>query len=247
MGTTLPFGLQMISGSTRVLSQLVHQRVSGEDSDQGEKDLLHPESLQKQWFLTLLLVKEREAARAAKQQKFTEQGRWRVVHQYHHPTNGDHLSSGPEDDFESCMRNIKSRYEVFQSSRLSSDATVLTPSTESSCDFMTKIRSTSRNDNNTSLELEWEDEEGMNRMLPVRERSKREKDILLAALTSSRRKTGSNHISASEDSNGLERENDFVRAEMDDNGNSKYSGFVNPVLELSDSGIKQSDADQQIR
>lgn len=43
---------------------------------------------------------------------------------------------------------------------LSSDATVLTPNTESSCDLMTKTKSTSGNDDSTSLDLEWEDEEG---------------------------------------------------------------------------------------
>uniref|UniRef100_A0A8C2UZP5 Adaptor related protein complex 1 associated regulatory protein n=1 Tax=Chinchilla lanigera TaxID=34839 RepID=A0A8C2UZP5_CHILA len=176
-----------------------------------------------------------------------EQERQRVVQHYHPSSSGDHQSSGPEDDFESCMRNIKSQYEVFRSSRLSSDATVLTPNTESSCDLMTKTKSTSGNDDNTSLDLEWEDEEGMNRMLPMRERSKTEEDILRAALKYSGRKTGSNPTSASDDSNGLEWENDFVSAEIDDNGNSEYSGFVNPVLELSDSGIKQSDTDQQIR
>ncbi|XP_034527261.1 AP-1 complex-associated regulatory protein isoform X2 [Ailuropoda melanoleuca] len=176
-----------------------------------------------------------------------EQERQRAV-QRHHPSNsGEYQSSGPEDDFESCLRNIKSQYEVFRSSRLSSDATVLTPNTESSCDLMTKTKSTSGNDDSTSLDLEWEDEEGMNRMLPMRERSKTEEDILRAALKYSSKKTGSNPTSASDDSNGLEWENDFVSAEMDDNGNSEYSGFVNPVLELSDSGIKQSDADQQKR
>ncbi|KAM6148181.1 AP-1 complex-associated regulatory protein isoform 4-T4 [Erethizon dorsatum] len=176
-----------------------------------------------------------------------EQERQRVVQQYHPSSSGDHQSSGPEDDFESCMRNIKSQYEVFRSSRLSSDATVLTPNTESSCDLITKTKSTSGNDDNTSLDLEWEDEEGMNRMLPMRERSKTEEDILRAALKYGARKAGSNPTSASDDSNGLEWENDFVSAEVDDNGNSEYSGFVNPVLELSDSGIKQSDTDQQIR
>lgn len=84
-------------------------------------------------------------------------------------------------------------------------------------------------------------------MLPVRERSKTEEDILRAALKCGGRKAGSNPTSASDDSNGLEWENDFVSAEVDDNGNSEYSGFVNPVLELSDSGIKHSDTDQQIR
>lgn len=44
---------------------------------------------------------------------------------------------------------------------LSSDATVLTPNTESSCDLMTKTKSTSGNDDSTSLDLEWEDEEGL--------------------------------------------------------------------------------------
>lgn len=72
-----------------------------------------------------------------------------------------YYSPGPEDDFESCLRNIKSQYEVFRSSRLSSDATVLTPNTESSCDLMTKTKSTSGNDDSTSLDLEWEDEEGI--------------------------------------------------------------------------------------
>ncbi|KAM9237441.1 AP-1 complex-associated regulatory protein isoform 2-T2 [Dugong dugon] len=210
-----------------------------------------------------LYAAQREAARAAKQRKLLEQERQRVVQRYHLSNNGEYQSSGPEDDFESCLRNIKSQYEVFRSSRLSSDATVLTPNTESSCDLMTKTKSTSGNDDSTSLDLEWEDEEeissyqminatsklslGMNRMLPMRERSKTEEDILRAALKYSSKKTGSNPTSASDDSNGLEWENDFVSAEMDDNGNSEYSGFVNPVLELSDSGIKQYDADQQNR
>lgn len=44
---------------------------------------------------------------------------------------------------------------------LSSDATVLTPNTESSCDLMTKTKSTSGNDDSTSLDLEWDDEEGI--------------------------------------------------------------------------------------
>ncbi|XP_054997525.1 AP-1 complex-associated regulatory protein isoform X2 [Sorex araneus] len=175
-----------------------------------------------------------------------EQERQRVQ-RYHPSSNGEYQSSGPEDDFESCLRNIKSQYEVFRSSRLSSDATVLTPNTESSCDLMTRTKSASGNDDSTSLDLEWEDEEGMNRMLPMRERSKTEEDILRAALKYSSRKTGSNPTSASDDSNGLEWENDFVSAEMDDNGNSEYSGFVNPVLELSDSGVQPPDTDQQKR
>ncbi|XP_012583390.1 PREDICTED: AP-1 complex-associated regulatory protein isoform X2 [Condylura cristata] len=163
-----------------------------------------------------------------------EQERRRVAQRHRPPSGGDCQSSGAEDDFESCLRNIKSQCEVFRSSRLSSDATVLTPNTESSCDLVTKTKSTSGNEDSTSLDLEWEDEEGMNRMLPMRERSKTEEDILRAALKYSSRKAGSHPTSASDDSNGLEWENDFVSAEMDDNGNSEYSGFVNPVLELAD-------------
>ncbi|XP_039702805.1 AP-1 complex-associated regulatory protein isoform X9 [Pteropus medius] len=176
-----------------------------------------------------------------------EQGRQRAVRPCHPSRDGECQSSGPEDDSESCLRNIKSQYDVFRSSRLSSDATVLTPNTESSCDLMTKTKSTSGNDDSTSLDLEWEDEEGMHRMLPVRERSRTEEDILRAALRGSSRKTGSNAASASDDSSGLEWESDFVRAEADDNGNSEYSGFVNPVLELSDSSMRQCGADQQKR
>lgn len=193
-----------------------------------------------------LYAAQREAARAAKQRKLLEQERQRVVQRYP-SSHGEYQSSVPEDDFESCLRTIKSQYEVFRSSRLSSDATVLTPNTESSCDLMTKTKSTSGNDDSTSLDLEWEDEEGMNRMLPMRERSKTEEDILRAALKYGSRKTGSNPTSASDDSNGLEWENDFVSAEMDDNGNSEYSGFVNPVLELSDSGLQPPGTGQQKR
>jgi hypothetical protein len=114
---------------------------------------------------------------------------------------------------------------------------------------MSKTKLASGNDDSTSLDLEWEDEEGVNRMLPVRERSKTEEDILWAALKYSSKKTGSNPTSASDDSKGLEWENDFISAEMDDKGNAEYSGFVNPVLELSDSSlsIKQPVAEQQIR
>ncbi|XP_023603632.1 AP-1 complex-associated regulatory protein isoform X6 [Myotis lucifugus] len=155
-------------------------------------------------------------------------------------------SSGPEDDFESCLRNMKSQYEVFRSSRLSSDATVLTPNTESSCDLVTKTKSTSGNDDSTSLDLEWEDEEGMNRMLPVRERSRTEEDILRAALRGGRR-PGSHAASASDDSNGLEWESDFVSADVDDNGNSEFSGFVNPVLDLSEPGGKPVGGEPQTR
>uniref|UniRef100_A0A2K5DIJ7 Adaptor related protein complex 1 associated regulatory protein n=1 Tax=Aotus nancymaae TaxID=37293 RepID=A0A2K5DIJ7_AOTNA len=180
----------------------------------------------------------------AKKQKHLDkkiQKKQRILQRYYPSNNGEY-----QNDFESCLGNTKSQYEVFRNSRLS-DGTVLMPNTESSCDLMTKTQSTSGKDDSTSLDLEWEDEEGMNSMLPMRERSKTEEDILRAALKYSNEKTGSNPTSASDDSNGLEWENDFVSAEMDDNGNSEYSGFVNPALELSDSGIRHSDTDQQTR
>nr|XP_014427071.1 AP-1 complex-associated regulatory protein isoform X3 [Pelodiscus sinensis] len=171
----------------------------------------------------------------------------RIVQQAQEVNNGEYQSSVAEEDFDSYLRNIKLQYEAFRSSRLSSDATILTPNTESSCDLMTKTKSTSGNDDSTSLDLEWEDEEGMNRMIPMKERSKTEEDILRAALKFNSKKTGSNPTSASDDSNGLEWENDFVSAEMDDNGNSEYAGFVNPVIELSVSDIHKPSTDQQDR
>ncbi|KAF1417794.1 AP-1 complex-associated regulatory protein, partial [Spheniscus humboldti] len=189
-----------------------------------------------------LYAAQREAARAAKQRKLLEQRRQqRITQRAHAVNNGEYQSSVAEEDLDSFLRNTKFQYEAFRSSRLSSDATVLTPNTESSCDLMTKTKSTSGNDDSTSLDLEWEDEEGMNRMIPMRERSKTEEDILRAALKFNSKKTGSNPASASDDSNGLEWENDFVSAEMDDNGNSEYAGFVNPVLDLSASDVRIPD------
>ncbi|KAG9480227.1 hypothetical protein GDO78_011968 [Eleutherodactylus coqui] len=178
-----------------------------------------------------LYAAQREAARAAKQKKILEQHRIQWIRQRAQAAkNGE---SPLTEDFESYLRNVRSQYEAARSSRLSSDANLLTPNTESSCDLTTRTKSTSGNDDNTSLDLEWEDEEGMSRMVPLRERSKTEEDILRAALKSSGKKPGSHTASASDDSNGLEWENDFVSAEMDDNGNSEYAGFVNPVSELS--------------
>ncbi|NXS08860.1 AP1AR protein, partial [Neodrepanis coruscans] len=195
-----------------------------------------------------LYAAQREAARAAKQKKLLELRRQQRITQRAHPVNnGEFQSSVAEEDLDSFLRNTKFQYEAFRSSRLSSDATVLTPNTESSCDLMTKTKSVSGNDDSTSLDLEWEDEEGMTRMIPMRERSRTEEDILKAALRLHSRKAGSHPASASDDSNGLEWENDFVSAEMDDNGNSEYAGFVNPVLELSASDARLSDPDRQDR
>ncbi|XP_015200771.1 AP-1 complex-associated regulatory protein isoform X2 [Lepisosteus oculatus] len=149
------------------------------------------------------------------------------------------------EDFETYLQNVRAQSDAFRSSRVSSETNVATPNTESSCDFTSKTRST--NDDNTSLDLEWEDEEGMNRMIPVRERSKTEEDILHAALRPTNKQTGSNLTSASEDSNVLEWENDFVSAHLEDHGNSEYAGFVNPVLETSSADTDKSSSDPQDR
>lgn len=64
----------------------------------------------------------------------------------------------------------------------------------------------------------------MNRTLPVRERSRTEEDILRAALKGSSGRTASHPTSASDDSNGLEWESDFVGADLDANGNAECPG-----------------------
>ncbi|XP_072899148.1 AP-1 complex-associated regulatory protein isoform X2 [Hemitrygon akajei] len=150
------------------------------------------------------------------------------------------------EEFDTYLQHAKSQSEAFRNQhRVFAEPALLTPNTESSCDLTTKTKST--NDDSTSLDLEWEDEEGINRMIPMRERSRTEEDILQAAMRQSTHRPGSNPLSASDDSTGLEWENDFVSAEMDDNGNSEYAGFVNPVLELSPSDVKTTDANQQGR
>uniref|UniRef100_A0A4W3HHC7 Adaptor related protein complex 1 associated regulatory protein n=1 Tax=Callorhinchus milii TaxID=7868 RepID=A0A4W3HHC7_CALMI len=191
---------------------------------------------------------QREAARAAKQKRLLEQQRLQKMKRRAKvaATPDQQKGDGGEEDFESYLQNAKSQSEAFRNQcRISSEPTILTPNTESSCDLTVKTKSTSGNDDSTSLDLEWEDEEGINRLIPMRERSKTEEDILQAALRHSSRRPGSNPMSASDESTGLEWENDFVSAELDDNGNSEYAGFVNPVLELSPSDVTTSESDQQ--
>ncbi|MEE6461786.1 hypothetical protein FKM82_001403 [Ascaphus truei] len=207
------------------------------ESDEGESPASSQRPLSEDEISDL---KERHYTSIANRQRAedvklqTEQHRLQWIRQRAQAAkNGENPKSSVAEDFETYLQNVKAQYEAVRSSRLSSEATVLTPNTESSCDLTTKTKSTSGNDDNTSLDLEWEDEEGMNRMIPMRERSKTEEDILRAALKYSGKKPGSHTASASDDSNGLEWENDFVSAEMDDNGNSEYAGFVNPVTEHS--------------
>ncbi|KAG7518692.1 AP-1 complex-associated regulatory protein isoform X3 [Solea senegalensis] len=137
------------------------------------------------------------------------------------PTSGE--------DFDVYLQNVKAQSEAFRSNRLPSDTNAVTPNTEYSWDFTTKTRST--NDDGTSLDLEWEDEEGINRALPAWERSRTEEDILRAALRPGGKQMSSGQASASEDSNALEWESDFVSTHPEDSENTEFEGFVNPVLD----------------
>ncbi|XP_072519706.1 AP-1 complex-associated regulatory protein isoform X1 [Salminus brasiliensis] len=176
---------------------------------------------------------QREAAKLAKERKLKEQLAHRSRARAEAEGGGTHRKHRPSGgEFEAYLQSVKAQSEVFRSSRLSSETNVVTPNTESSWDFTSKTRST--NDDATSLDLEWEDEEGMNRMGPAWERSKTEEDILRAALRPGGRQLGSGPASASEDSNALEWENDFVSAHVEDggdHGDEEFEGFVNPVLD----------------
>ncbi|XP_027136776.1 AP-1 complex-associated regulatory protein isoform X4 [Larimichthys crocea] len=151
------------------------------------------------------------------------------------------------EDFDVYLQNVKAQSEAFRSNRLPSDTNVVTPNTECSWDFTTKTRST--NDDGTSLDLEWEDEEGINRALPPWERSRTEEDILRAALRPGSKQMTSGPTSASEDSAALEWENDFVSNHPEDNADTEFEGFVNPVLDTpsedaSDCGLRLDSQDR---
>uniref|UniRef100_A0A7N6BWP6 Adaptor related protein complex 1 associated regulatory protein n=1 Tax=Anabas testudineus TaxID=64144 RepID=A0A7N6BWP6_ANATE len=176
---------------------------------------------------------QREAARLARERKMKEVRRHRAQ------TSGE--------DFDVYLQNVKAQSEAFRSNRLPSDTNVVTPNTDVSWDFTTKTRST--NDDGTSLDLEWEDEEGINRALPAWERSRTEEDILRAALRPGGKQMTSGPTSASEDSNALEWENDFVSTHPEDNADTEFEGFVNPVLDTpsedaSDCGLRLDNQDR---
>ncbi|XP_029583538.1 AP-1 complex-associated regulatory protein [Salmo trutta] len=167
---------------------------------------------------------QREAARLARERKLKELAQRKKSKAAVHPRK-----HGSGEDFDVYLQNVKVMSEAFRSSRLSSETNVITPNTESSWDFKTR----STNDDGTSLDLEWEDEEGMNQVVPAWERSKTEEDILRAALRPGRKQTTSGTASASEDSNALEWENDFVSAHGEENAeDSEYECFVNPVMDM---------------
>lgn len=170
---------------------------------------------------------QRQAARSARELKAKEQ---LTAPQSRGQTDGPQStdqrpkqSSG--EDFEVYLQTVKAQSETFRSNRLPSDTTVVTPNTELSWDFTTKTKSTNEDG---SLDLEWEDEEGINRSLPPWERSRTEEDILRAAL-----RPGSKPVS--DESATLEWEEDFVSSQdcvdrtldLD----SELEGFVNPVLD----------------
>ncbi|CAL8358351.1 unnamed protein product [Merluccius merluccius] len=200
---------------------LIDQKIQAELATQEEKLRLEEEARN---------AAQREAARVARERMLKEV-RWYCTLASAHAHG---------EDFDVYIQNVKAQSEAFRSSRLSSETNVVTPNTESSWDFTTKTRST--NDDGTSLDLEWEDEEGMNRSIPVWERSRTEEDILRAALRPGVRQAHSGPTSASEDSTGLEWENDFVSgAHVEENEDSEFEGFVNPVLDTP------TDSDGSIR
>ncbi|XP_031424684.1 AP-1 complex-associated regulatory protein isoform X2 [Clupea harengus] len=195
---------------------------------------------------------QREAARLARERRLQKQqaggGKGKPEAETAAAHQKKHGSGGGE--FDVYLQGVKAQSEAFRTSRLSSETNIVTPNTESSWDFTSKTRST--NDDGTSLDLEWEDEEGMNRMGPAWERSKTEEDILRAALRPGGKLLSSGPTSASEDSNALEWENDFVSAhavdnedeeaeeEDDDEKEYEYEGFVNPVLDTPTEDIQET-------
>lgn len=216
---------------------LIDQKLRAELEAQEEKLRLEEEARN---------AAQREAARLARERKLKELSAQR--------TRGKADGSGSEtqqrkqtsgEDFDAYLQNVKAQSEAFRSNRLPSDTNVVTPNTECSWDFTTKTRST--NDDGTSLDLEWEDEEGINRALPVWERSRTEEDILRAALRPGGKQMNSGPTSASEDSTALEWENDFVSTHPEDT--AEFEGFVNPVLDTpsedsSDCGLRSDNQDR---
>ncbi|KAM9376699.1 AP-1 complex-associated regulatory protein [Pholidichthys leucotaenia] len=191
---------------------------------------------------------QREAARLARERKLKERSSQRTQARADGSIGqSQQRKQASGEDFDIYLQNVKAQSEAFRSTRLPSDTTVVTPNTECSWDFTTKTRST--NDDGTSLDLEWEDEEGINRTLPVWERSRTEEDILHAALRRGGKSMNSGPTSASEDSNALEWENDFVGSLPEDSADAEFEGFVNPVLDTpskdaSDCGLRSDNQDR---
>ncbi|KAF4091401.1 hypothetical protein AMELA_G00036450 [Ameiurus melas] len=215
---------------------LIDEKLNAELVAQEEKLRLEEEAI---------VAAQREAARLAKERKLKEQLAQRKTEKEGSSSHRKQPSGG---EFEAYLQSVKAQSEAFRSSRLSSETNLVTPNTESSWDFTCRTRST--NDDATSLDLEWEDEEGMNRTGATWERSKTEEDILRAALRPAGKQLSSGPASASEDSNALEWENDFVSAHAEDSSeqcddDDEFEGFVNPVLDTPSEA--EPNADQQDR
>ncbi|KAM4621963.1 AP-1 complex-associated regulatory protein isoform 2-T2 [Polymixia lowei] len=209
---------------------LIDQKLQAELEEQEEKLRLEEEARN---------AAQREAARLARERKLKEAAQRTRGKADGSGGEGHQRKQAPGEEFDVYLQNVKAQSEAFRNSRLSSETNVVTPNTECSWDFTTKTRST--NDDGTSLDLEWEDEEGMNRSVPAWERSRTEEDILRAALRPGSKQLNSGPPSASEDSNALEWENDFVSTHNEDNVDSEFEGFVNPVLDTpseEDSGLR---------
>ncbi|RXN29202.1 AP-1 complex-associated regulatory [Labeo rohita] len=218
---------------------LIDQKLNAELVAEEEKLRLEEEAV---------FAAQREAARLAKERKLKEgkpqQSQRTKTRSEAESKDPRHKIKASDAEFEVYLQSVKAQSEAFRSNRLSSETNVVTPNTESSWDFTSKTDA-------TSLDLEWEDEEGMNRMGPAWERSKTEEDILRAALRPGGKQLDSGPTSTSEDSNALEWENDFVSAHPEDSGDhgdEDFEGFVNPVLDTptEEAGQKAS-SDQQER
>uniref|UniRef100_A0A9J8CAI3 Adaptor related protein complex 1 associated regulatory protein n=2 Tax=Cyprinus carpio TaxID=7962 RepID=A0A9J8CAI3_CYPCA len=188
---------------------------------------------------------QREAARLAMERKLKEGKQPQRTKPRSDPKSSDprHKTKVSDAEFEVYLQSVKAQSEAFRCNRLSSETNVVTPNTESSWDFTSKTDA-------TSLDLEWEDEEGIIRMGPAWERSKTEEDILRASLRPGGKQLDSGPTSASEDSNALEWENDFVSAHPEDSGDhadEDFDGFVNPVLDTptEEAGHKASSDEQE--
>ncbi|XP_034085077.1 AP-1 complex-associated regulatory protein isoform X1 [Gymnodraco acuticeps] len=211
---------------------LIDQKLQAELEAQEEKLRLEEEARN---------ATQREAARLARERKLKEQLPAQRTRGKADGSGGETQQRKAPGDFDVYLHHVKAQSDAFRSNRLPSDTNVVTPNTEYSWDFTTKTRST--NDDGTSLDLEWEDEEGINRALPAWERSRTEEDILRAALKPGGKQVTSGPTSTSEDSNALEWENDFVSTLPEDSLDTEFEGFVNPVLDTpsedaSDRGLK---------
>ncbi|XP_059378219.1 AP-1 complex-associated regulatory protein-like [Carassius carassius] len=99
---------------------------------------------------------QHEAARLAMERKLKE-GKQQQPQRT--KPRSDPKSSDPQHktlsnaEFEVYLQSVKAQSEAFRCNRLSFETNVVTPNTESSWDFTSKTDA-------TSLDLEWEDEEG---------------------------------------------------------------------------------------